>query len=347
MSRLESIEPVLELNEGDREAVLGQPELHLDDNLAQIPSEDEPFALTAEEISQAHELIQTNSKIPQSETHVGSQLNAYLVNIGKIPLLTPEKEVELSKRIERGDLDAKATIIESNLRLVVSIAKNYQHRGIEFVDLIGEGNLGLIRAAEKFDYRKGFRFSTYASIWIRQALQRGLQYRSRAIRYPSHVAVKVDKLVREEAKLTLKLGREPTDSELAELMQMDPEVVTGLKGLPVAKTSLDKKLDGAKEGAELGDIVADYKIEDDYMIEEIDRGDRARAVHDALSSGFLTEREAKVLRLRFGLTDGGKALSLADICKEIRLSYSRVHQIEQDALSKLAGNTALRAATQN
>ncbi|MGZ8672770.1 MAG: sigma-70 family RNA polymerase sigma factor, partial [Solirubrobacterales bacterium] len=190
-------------------------------------------------------------------------LQLFLKDIGKVRLLTAQEEVDLAKRIERGDLDAKQKMVESNLRLVVSIAKNYRNQGLPFLDLIQEGTLGLVRAAEKFDYRKGFKFSTYATWWIRQAIARALADKARTIRIPVHVVEKLNKIGRAERKLVTELGREPTPDEIAEHTGIEPEEVESIKRSAQAPVSLEKPV-GDEEESEFGQFIADEKAESPF-----------------------------------------------------------------------------------
>ncbi|HEX2396963.1 MAG TPA: sigma-70 family RNA polymerase sigma factor, partial [Solirubrobacteraceae bacterium] len=190
-------------------------------------------------------------------------LQLFLKDIGKVRLLTAQEEVDLAKRIERGDLDAKQKMVESNLRLVVSIAKNYRNQGLPFLDLIQEGTLGLVRAAEKFDYRKGFKFSTYATWWIRQAIARALADKARTIRIPVHVVEKLNKIGRAERKLVTELGREPTPEEIAEVTGIEPEEVDSIKRSAQAPVSLEKPV-GDEEESEFGQFIADERAESPY-----------------------------------------------------------------------------------
>src|ERR1700680_3691094 len=190
-------------------------------------------------------------------------LQLFLKDIGKVRLLTAQEEVDLAKRIERGDLDAKQKMVESNLRLVVSIAKNYRNQGLPFLDLIQEGTLGLVRAAEKFDYRKGFKFSTYATWWIRQAIARALADKARTIRIPVHVVEKLNKIGRAERKLVTELGREPTADEIADVTGIDPEEVDSIKRSAQAPVSLEKPV-GDEEESEFGQFIADERAESPY-----------------------------------------------------------------------------------
>ena len=190
-------------------------------------------------------------------------LQLFLKDIGKVRLLTAQEEVDLAKRIERGDLDAKQKMVESNLRLVVSIAKNYRNQGLPFLDLIQEGTLGLVRAAEKFDYRKGFKFSTYATWWIRQAIARALADKARTIRIPVHVVEKLNKIGRAERKLVTELGREPTPDEIAEVTGIEPDEVDSIKRSAQAPVSLEKPV-GDEEESEFGQFIADERAESPY-----------------------------------------------------------------------------------
>ena len=223
-------------------------------------------------------------------------LQLFLKDIGKVRLLTAAEEVELAKRIERGDLAAKEKMVESNLRLVVSIAKNYRNQGLPFLDLIQEGTLGLVRAAEKFDYRKGFKFSTYATWWIRQAIARALADKARTIRIPVHVVEKLNKIGRAERKLVTELGREPTPEEIAEVTGIEPDEVDSIKRSAQAPVSLEKPV-GDEEESEFGQFIADEKAESPF--------DRAadlltkEALREALEN--LSYRERRVLELRYGL----------------------------------------------
>src|SRR5688572_2157088 len=223
-------------------------------------------------------------------------LQLFLKDVGRVPLLTAREEVELAKLIELGDLGAKKKMVEANLRLVVSIAKNYRNQGLAFLDLIQEGTLGLVRAAEKFDYRKGFKFSTYATWWIRQAIARALADKARTIRIPVHVVEKLNKIGRAERKLVTELGREPTPDEIAEVTGIDPEEVDQIKRSAQAPVSLEKPV-GDEEESEFGQFIADEKAESpferaaDILTKE--------ALREALEN--LSYRERRVLELRYGL----------------------------------------------
>ena len=256
-------------------------------------------------------------------------LQLFLKDIGKVRLLTAQEEVELAKRIERGDLDAKQKMVESNLRLVVSIAKNYRNQGLPFLDLIQEGTLGLVRAAEKFDYRKGFKFSTYATWWIRQAIARALADKARTIRIPVHVVEKLNKIGRAERKLVTELGREPTPDEIAEVTGSDPEEVDQIKRSAQAPVSLEKPV-GDEEESEFGQFIADEKAESpferaaDLLTKE--------ALREALEN--LSYRERRVLELRYGL-GGEHPRTLDEVGRTFNVTRERIRQIENQSLKKL------------
>jgi RNA polymerase primary sigma factor len=256
-------------------------------------------------------------------------LQLFLKEIGKARLLTAQQEVALARRIERGDLDAKQKMIESNLRLVVSIAKNYRNQGLPFLDLIQEGTLGLVRAVEKFDYRKGFKFSTYATWWIRQAIARALADKGRTIRIPAHVVEKLNKIVRAERKMVTELGREPTAEEIGELTGIATEVVESIKCYAQAPVSLEKPV-GDEEESELGQFIADEQAESPYeRVAEILTHD---ALRDALAK--LSYRERRVLELRYGV-GGEQPRTLDEVGRTFKVTRERIRQIESQSLKKL------------
>ena len=256
-------------------------------------------------------------------------LQLFLKDIGKVRLLTAQEEVDLAQRIEKGDLDAKQKMVESNLRLVVSIAKNYRNQGLPFLDLIQEGTLGLVRAAEKFDYRKGFKFSTYATWWIRQAIARARADKARTIRIPVHVVEKLNKIGRAERKLVTELGREPTPDEIAEVTGIDPEEVESIKRSAQSPVSLEKPV-GDEEESEFGQFIADEKAESPF--------DRAvdlltkEALKESLES--LSYRERRVLELRYGL-GGEHPRTLDEVGRTFNVTRERIRQIENQSLKKL------------
>ena len=253
----------------------------------------------------------------------------YLKEIGKVPLLSAEEEIELAKRMELGDQEAKKRLAEANLRLVVSIAKRYVGRGMLFLDLIQEGNLGLIKAVEKFDYRKGYKFSTYATWWIRQAITRAIADQARTIRIPVHMVETINKLIRVSRQLLQELGREPTPEEIAAEMNMPVERVREILKISQEPVSLETPI-GEEEDSHLGDF-----IQDDNVSVPADAA-AFTLLKEQLEEvlGTLTEREQKVLTLRFGLEDG-RARTLEEVGKEFNVTRERIRQIEAKALRKL------------
>ncbi len=253
----------------------------------------------------------------------------YLKEIGKVPLLSAEEEIELAKKMEVGDEDAKKRLAEANLRLVVSIAKRYVGRGMLFLDLIQEGNLGLIKAVEKFDYRKGYKFSTYATWWIRQAITRAIADQARTIRIPVHMVETINKLIRVSRQLLQELGREPTPEEIAEEMNMPVDRVREILKISQEPVSLETPI-GEEEDSHLGDF-----IQDDNVPVPADAAAFTLLKEQLVEVlGTLTEREQKVLRLRFGLDDG-RARTLEEVGKEFSVTRERIRQIEAKALRKL------------
>jgi RNA polymerase primary sigma factor len=252
----------------------------------------------------------------------------YLKEIGRINLLTAEQEVDLAKRSEKGELKAKEILINSNLRLVVSIAKKYVGRGLSLLDLIEEGNIGLMRAVEKFDWRKGYKFSTYATWWIRQAITRAIADQARTIRIPVHMVETINRFIRTSRKLMQELGREPTPEEVAKIMEIDPEKVREIIKVSQEPTSLEAPV-GEEKDSTLGDFIPD---------EEIRPEDQASAellkAHLAEVLDTLNDREKKVLRLRFGLEDG-RQRTLEEVGREFGVTRERIRQIEAKALRKL------------
>ena len=253
----------------------------------------------------------------------------YLKEIGKVPLLSAEEEIELAKRMENGDQEAKKRLAEANLRLVVSIAKRYVGRGMLFLDLIQEGNLGLIKAVEKFDYRKGYKFSTYATWWIRQAITRAIADQARTIRIPVHMVETINKLIRVSRQLLQELGREPTPEEISEEMGMPVDRVREILKLSQEPVSLETPI-GEEEDSHLGDFIQDDNVP--VPAEAASFTLLREQLVEVL--GTLTEREQKVLRLRFGLDDG-RARTLEEVGKEFNVTRERIRQIEAKALRKL------------
>jgi RNA polymerase primary sigma factor len=256
-------------------------------------------------------------------------LRLYLREIGKVPLLTADQEVALAKRIERGDMTAKQHMIEANLRLVVSIAKGYLGRGLSFLDLIQEGSLGLIRAVEKFDYRKGFKFSTYATWWIRQAVTRAIADKARTIRIPVHMVEKLNKVVHIERQLVQRLGREPSPEEIAEELDMTTDEVREILRMSQLPVSLEKPI-GEEEESSLGDFVPDDSAESPFDTASLSL--RREDIELALAS--LPIRERKVIELRFGL-NGEPPCTLEEVGRAFGVTRERIRQIENNTLKKL------------
>ena len=274
------------------------------------------------------ELDKIDLSVPEGVS-IEDPVRMYLKEIGKVPLLSAEEEIELAKKMEQGDENAKKRLAEANLRLVVSIAKRYVGRGMLFLDLIQEGNLGLIKAVEKFDYRKGYKFSTYATWWIRQAITRAIADQARTIRIPVHMVETINKLIRVSRQLLQELGREPTPEEIAEEMDMPVDRVREILKISQEPVSLETPI-GEEEDSHLGDFIQDdnvpvpaeaaaFTLLKEQLVEVL---------------GTLTEREQKVLRLRFGLDDG-RARTLEEVGKEFNVTRERIRQIEAKALRKL------------
>ena len=260
---------------------------------------------------------------------VDEPVRMYLKEIGKVPLLSPDEEIELAKKIELGDEEAKKKLAESNLRLVVSIAKRYAGRGMQLLDLIQEGNLGLIKAVEKFDYRKGYKFSTYATWWIRQAITRAIADQARTIRIPVHMVETINRLVRTQRQLVQKLGREATPEELAKELDMPVERVREIMKISQDPVSLETPI-GEEEDSHLGDFIQDNNVE--VPADAATYTLLHEQLMDVLST--LTEREQKVLRLRFGLDDG-RPRTLEEVGRQFNVTRERIRQIEAKALRKL------------
>ena len=260
---------------------------------------------------------------------IDDPVRMYLKEIGKVPLLTADEEIELAQRMEKGDEEAKKRLAEANLRLVVSIAKRYVGRGMLFLDLIQEGNLGLIKAVEKFDYRKGYKFSTYATWWIRQAITRAIADQARTIRIPVHMVETINKLIRVSRQLLQELGRDPSPEEIAEELDMPVSKVREIMKIAQEPVSLETPI-GEEEDSHLGDF-----IEDKEMMIPADAAAFTLLKEQLLEVlGTLTDREQKVLRLRFGLDDG-RARTLEEVGKEFNVTRERIRQIEAKALRKL------------
>ena len=280
---------------------------------------DEELAITAENV----------------DSFADDSVRLYLREIGKIPLLTPEEEADLAQRIVKGDKKAKDKMVESNMRLVVSIAKRYGGRGLDFLDLIQEGNTGLLRAVEKFDPEKGFKFSTYATWWVRQAITRAIADQARTIRIPVHMVETINKVLRTTRKLTSELNREPTNEEIAEALDMDPEKIDYVMRIKQDIASLDASVgrEGDDEDSVLGDFVEDEERDspEDSAANQILKEQLSEII------ATLTDREQKIIRLRFGI-GGGRPHTLEEVGNEFDVTRERIRQIEAKALSKLRKN---------
>ena len=305
------------LNAKDLPLDLDEPE---NDDLANEEElSDEELAITAENV----------------DAFADDSVRLYLREIGKIPLLTPEEEAELAQRIVKGDKKAKDKMVESNMRLVVSIAKRYGGRGLDFLDLIQEGNTGLLRAVEKFDPDKGFKFSTYATWWVRQAITRAIADQARTIRIPVHMVETINKVLRTTRKLTSELNREPTNEEIAKALDMEPEKIDYVMRIKQDIASLDASVgkDGDDEDSVLGDFVEDEEraSPEDSAANQILKEQLSEII------ATLTDREQKIIRLRFGI-GGGRPHTLEEVGNEFDVTRERIRQIEAKALSKLRKN---------
>ena len=272
---------------------------------------------------------ETSEAVPEVREISTDSLQLFLKDVGKVDLLTAAQEVELAKRIERGDHRAKQEMVEANLRLVVSIAKKYRNQGLPFLDLIQEGTIGLVRAAEKFDHRKGFKFSTYATWWIRQAVARALADKARTIRMPVHIVEKLNKIVRTERKLRAEFGREPYAWEIGRELELDPDEVESIRRSSQPPVSLEKPV-GDDEESEFGHFLTDENeaLPDEVAEEEL----RKAALRRVLSS--LSPRERRVLELRYGL-DGEHPRTLDEVGRTFNVTRERIRQIENQSLKKL------------
>ena len=335
-------ENVLELSEIEK--VFADQGMELDDDktekvfeylenkgiVAMVPESDteDDIILDVEDEPTEEELENIEMAVPDGVS-IEDPVRMYLKEIGKVPLLTAEEEKELAMKMEAGDMEAKKRLAEANLRLVVSIAKRYVGRGMLFLDLIQEGNLGLIKAVEKFDYRKGYKFSTYATWWIRQAITRAIADQARTIRIPVHMVETINKLIRVQRQLLQELGREPYPEEIAEKMGLPVERVREIQKISQEPVSLETPI-GEEEDSHLGDFIQDdnvpvpaeaaaFTLLKEQLVEVL---------------GTLTEREQKVLCLRFGLEDG-RARTLEEVGKEFDVTRKRIRQIEAKALRKL------------
>ena len=325
----EEVAAPLEDVEPSREQII---DLHqyLSENGIEIVSEEEARS-NAQDAQSPREAIQVPKKVELDLTVEPSldSLRLYLRSIGRVDLLTAEQEVMLAKRIERGDMDAKQQMIEANLRLVVSIAKNYLGRGLTFLDLIQEGSLGLIRAVEKFDYRRGYKFSTYATWWIRQAVTRAIADKARTIRIPVHMVEKLNKVVHVERALVQEMGREPSPEEIAKELEWTAREVKDILRMAQLPVSLEKPI-GEDEDSSLGDFVEDETAESPFELASENL--RRQNVRKALEA--LPEREREVMEMRFGL-NGHQARTLEEVGRAFGVTRERIRQIENNTLKKL------------
>ena len=320
----EKTEKVIEFLESEGVDVLRIPD-------GDTPDADDALLLEMEangEVPDEEEIEKIDLSIPEGVS-IEDPVRMYLKEIGKVPLLTAEEEVELAQRMEQGDMDAKKKLAEANLRLVVSIAKRYVGRGMLFLDLIQEGNLGLIKAVEKFDYKKGYKFSTYATWWIRQAITRAIADQARTIRIPVHMVETINKFVRVQRQLLQELGREPYPEEIAKHMNMPVDRVREIQKISLEPVSLETPI-GEEEDSHLGDFIQDDNVP--VPAEAAAFTLLREQLEEVLST--LTEREQKVLKLRFGLEDG-RARTLEEVGKEFKVTRERIRQIEAKALRKL------------
>ena len=321
----EELEKTLDFLESNGIDVLRMNDSTPDDDVLLLSDDDADIEIEeAEEVN----LSEIDLSVPEG-VPLEDPVRMYLKEIGKVPLLTAEQEVELAQRMENGDKEAQNRLSEANLRLVVSIAKRYVGRGMLFLDLIQEGNLGLIKAVEKYDWRKGYKFSTYATWWIRQAITRAIADQARTIRIPVHMVETINKLIRVSRQLLQELGREPTPEEIAEEMGISVERVREIQKISQEPVSLETPI-GEEEDSHLGDFIQDenvpvpadaaaFTLLKEQLVEVL---------------GTLTEREQKVLRLRFGLDDG-RARTLEEVGREFNVTRERIRQIEAKALRKL------------
>lgn len=291
---------------------------------------EEPIFTDEWALEEVEEEIATNTPVYLDDDIADDSVRLYLREIGKIPLLNSEEELSLAQKVVAGDLDAKSKMAEANMRLVVSIAKRYVGRGLDLLDLIQEGNTGLLRAVEKFDPDKGFKFSTYATWWIRQAITRAIADQARTIRIPVHMVETINKLLRTQRRLTQELNREPTNEEIAKEMEIDVDKVEHIMKIKQDISSLDASIRDDEEDSVLSDFIED---EDTVSPEESATGQLLKEqVKDMLSA--LTEREQKIIKLRFGLEDG-KSHTLEEVGQEFSVTRERIRQIEAKALAKL------------
>jgi RNA polymerase primary sigma factor len=319
----ELIERIYEFLEANNVDVLRVPELDEVEEVDDVDEEDLALIEAEEE-----DLSKIDLSVPEG-VGIEDPVRMYLKEIGKVPLLSADEEISLAQRMEVGEREAKKRLAEANLRLVVSIAKRYVGRGMQFLDLIQEGNLGLIKAVEKFDYRKGYKFSTYATWWIRQAITRAIADQARTIRIPVHMVETINKLIRVQRQLLQELGREPFPEEIAKEMNMPVDRVREIQKISQEPVSLETPI-GEEEDSHLGDFIQDDNVP--VPAEAAAFTLLKEQLMEVL--GTLTDREQKVLRLRFGLDDG-RARTLEEVGKDFNVTRERIRQIEAKALRKL------------
>ncbi|MDD6639537.1 MAG: RNA polymerase sigma factor RpoD [Erysipelotrichaceae bacterium] len=312
------------------EEILEEDEVLIDDELSDSDSDGEDISIPDYSSVDEQDEEKYKEYADLSSGKVYDNVKIYLKSIGKVPLLKTEQEKEIAKRIQAGDQDAKDELIEANLRLVVAIAKKYVGRGLQFLDLIQEGNLGLVKAVDKFDYTKGFKFSTYATWWIRQAITRAIADQARTIRIPVHMVETINKLTRVQRQLVQELDREPTAEEIAErLGNISAEKVREIQKISMEPVSMETPI-GEEDDSHLGDFIEDKHAlsPDEYATNELLKDE----INNVLM--MLTERERKVIQLRFGLIDG-RARTLEEVGKVFGVTRERIRQIEAKALRKL------------
>ena len=320
---------VKELEEGGIRVEIDDDSASRSASAQEVADPEEPTAMALLQEEAANPASSQSLPNVADEVNLADPIRMYLKEIGKIPLLTADEEVALAKRIEAGDQTAKDELIQANLRLVVSIAGHYNNRGMQYLDLIQEGNMGLIKAADKFDYRKGFKFSTYATWWIRQSITRALADQARTIRIPVHMVETINRLIRTSRQLMQDLGREPTTAEIADAMHLTEARVQEIIKIAQDPVSLETPI-GEEEDSHLGDFIPDesapapadaafYALQREQLMEVLDT---------------LTEREKKVICLRYGL-DGGKSYTLEEVGEIFKVTRERIRQIEAKALRKL------------
>ena len=327
---------VKELEEGGIRVEIDDDSASRSASAQEVADPEEPTAMALLQEEAANPASSQSLPNVADEVNLADPIRMYLKEIGKIPLLTADEEVALAKRIEAGDQTAKDELIQANLRLVVSIAGHYNNRGMQYLDLIQEGNMGLIKAADKFDYRKGFKFSTYATWWIRQSITRALADQARTIRIPVHMVEPINRLIRTSRQLMQDLGREPTTAEIADAMHLTEARVQEIIKIAQDPVSLETPI-GEEEDSHLGDFIPDesapapadaafYALQREQLMEVLDT---------------LTEREKKVICLRYGL-DGGKSYTLEEVGEIFKVTRERIRQIEAKALRKLRTNRQIK-----